>query len=104
MKAESTNKYQKERNIPVLVDSLQELFQEQGDKVTPTELAVRMEQKLHSHISQFFCRLYIHNPRVCFLPRNSYICWRDYIVPNLELLAERQAQFCQHDTNESDKS
>ena len=34
----------KERDIPVLLDSLQELFQEYGDQVTPTELAGRMEK------------------------------------------------------------
>jgi hypothetical protein len=51
MKAEDTNKYQKERDIPVLLDSLQELFQERGDTVTPTDLAQRMEEKLHRHIS-----------------------------------------------------
>ncbi len=33
MKAEDTNKYQKERDIPVILDSLQELFQERGDTV-----------------------------------------------------------------------
>ena len=43
----------KERDIPVLLDSLQELFQEYGDKVTPTELARRMEKKLHRHISPY---------------------------------------------------
>ena len=33
--------------IPVMLDSLQELFNEYGDKVTPTLLVELMERKLH---------------------------------------------------------
>src|SRR5271157_3693286 len=37
-------------DIPVMLDSLQELFQEHGDRVTPTLLVSRMEQKLHRRL------------------------------------------------------
>jgi len=37
-------------DIPVMLDCLQELFNEYGDKVTPTLLVERMERKLHRHV------------------------------------------------------
>jgi hypothetical protein len=37
-------------DIPVMLDSLQELFHEHGDTVTPTLLVRRMEQKLHKRL------------------------------------------------------
>ena len=36
-------------DIPVMLDALQELFDEYGDAVTPTLLVERMERKLHRH-------------------------------------------------------
>jgi hypothetical protein len=37
-------------DIPVMLDCLQELFNEYGDAVTPTLLVERIERKLHRHI------------------------------------------------------
>ena len=37
-------------DIPVMLDCLQELFNEYGDAVTPTLLVERMERKLHRHV------------------------------------------------------
>jgi len=37
-------------DIPVMLDCLQELFNEYGDEVTPTLLVERMESKLHRHM------------------------------------------------------
>jgi NADH:ubiquinone oxidoreductase subunit E len=42
------NKYSKELEYSALLDSLQELFEERGE-VTATDVAERMEQKLHRH-------------------------------------------------------
>jgi hypothetical protein len=104
MKAEYTNRYQKERDIPVLLDSLQELFQEHGDTVTPTDLAQRMEEKLHRHISPMFASYLYTTLGFVSRPRSNQMGRGYYIVPNQELLAERQAQFCKIETDESDKN
>jgi len=37
-------------DIAVILDSLQELFRERGDAVTPKQLAERMENKIHRHV------------------------------------------------------
>lgn len=78
-----------------MLDSLYELFQEHGDKVTATLIAARMERKLHRHI---------HHHRAAYLYRlmgfnairgNRYSDnSKYYVVPDLELLAEKRAQFC----------
>ena len=34
-------------DIPIILNSLQELFRERGDEVTPKQLAERMENKMH---------------------------------------------------------
>jgi len=94
----------KERDIPVLLDSLQELFQEYGDKVTPTELAERMEKKLRRHISPYVTAYLYTTLGFVSSPRSHYTGRGYYIVPNLKLLAEKRAQFCKTDNNESDKS
>jgi hypothetical protein len=89
------NTYQgREKDIVVLLDSLHDLFRESGDNVTPTQLAKRMEHKLgrpiHLHVA---AQLY---SSLGFVTRklrghgNRY-----YMIPNLELLAEKRAQFCQ---------
>jgi hypothetical protein len=94
----------KERDIPVLLDSLQELLQEQGDTVTPTDLAERMEEKLHRHIPPYFVSYLPTTLGFVSSPRSKYMGRGYYIVRNLELLAEKRAQCCQLNTNESDKS
>jgi hypothetical protein len=103
MKADEINKYQKERDIPVLLESLHELFQEQGDTVTPMDLAERMEKKLRRHQSLFVVSCLYTTLGFVSRAKPGQSRRRYYIVPNLELLAERQAQFCKIETDESDK-
>ena len=47
-------------DIPVMLDCLQELFNEYGDTVTPTLLVERMESKLHRHYVCMSSRTSIH--------------------------------------------
>ena len=79
-------------HIPVMLDTLQELFNEYGDAVTPTLLVERMERKLHRHLRmhdvayqytslEFVTKRLIGQQKYC-------------IIPNFELLAEKRAQFC----------
>ena len=84
-----------EEDIAAMLDSLQELFREYGNDVTATLIAERMEQKLHRHV---------HHHRAAFLYRlMGFDAIRGnghsdkskyYVVPNLELLAEKRGQFC----------
>jgi mannitol-specific phosphotransferase system IIBC component len=37
-------------DIAVILDSLQELFRERGETVTPKQLAERMENKMQRHV------------------------------------------------------
>jgi hypothetical protein len=104
MKSNANGYEPKERDIPVLLDSLQELFQEHGDTVTPTLLAERMEEKLYRHISPMIAFYLYTTPGFVSSPRSYYTGRGYFIVPNLKLLAERRAQFCQRNTNKSDKS
>jgi hypothetical protein len=105
MKSKDANGYEpKERDIPVLLDSLQELFQEHGDTVTPTLLAERMEEKLHRHISPYVVSYLYTTLGFVSSPRSKYQGRGYYVVPNPKLLAEKRAQFCQSNNNESDKS
>jgi len=83
-----------EEDIAAMLDSLQELFRECGNKVTATLIAERMERKLHRHV---------HHHRAAYLYRlMGFNAIRGnghpdkskyYVVPDLELLAEKQAQF-----------
>jgi hypothetical protein len=91
MNPKDTNKYQKELEYSALLDSLQELFQERGE-VTATDIAERMEQKLHRHVSTYAAG-YLYTT-LGFVARAKSGQTRYYIVPNLELLEERRAQFC----------
>jgi hypothetical protein len=101
MKSKDANRCEpKERDIPVLLDSLQE----HGDTVTPTDLAERMEEKLHRHISPYVASYLYTTLGFVSSPRSKYRGRGYYIVPNLELLAEKRAQFCQSNTDECDKS
>ena len=105
MKSKDANRYEpKERDIPVLLDSLQELFQEHGDVVTPTDLAERMEEKLRRHISPYVASYLYTTLEFVSSPRSKYPGRGYYIVRNLELLAEKRAQFCKIDIHSSDKN
>jgi hypothetical protein len=84
-----------EEDIAAMLDSLQELFQEYGNDVTATLIAERMEQKLHRHV---------HHHRSAYLYRlMGFNAMRGnehsdkskyYVIPDLQLLAEKRAQFC----------
>ena len=79
-------------DIPVMLDCLQELFNEYGDSVTPTLLVERMERKLHRHV-----RMYViaHQYTSLGFVTKRFSAQQKYcIIPNLELLAEIRAQFC----------
>ena len=78
-------------DIPVMLDCLQELFDEYGDAVTPTLLVERMESKLHRQVRMhvvaheytslgFVTKRITHNSNYC-------------IIPNPELLLELRAQY-----------
>jgi hypothetical protein len=91
-------------DIAAMLDSLQELFQEHGDKVTATLVARRMEKKLHRHVhyrlaSYLYILLGFETRRgQRLVDKGKY-----YVVPNPELLAEKRAQFCDAEINDSDK-
>jgi hypothetical protein len=81
-------------DVPVMLDSLQELFSEYGDTVTPTLLVDRMERKLnrrlHMHVvSHLYTSLGFVTKRATRYT-NCY-----FIIPNPELLAEKRVQFCE---------
>jgi hypothetical protein len=83
-------------DIAVILDSLQELFRERGDAVTPKQLAERMENKIHRHVhytyATYLCTL------LGFVTRNGIEAGdKDsrYIVFDPELLAQKRAQYCE---------
>jgi hypothetical protein len=91
-----------DEDITAMLDSLQELFQERGDKVTATLIAERMQQKLrrhiHHHRAAYLYRLLGFESRTGNRLTDNSKC---YVIPNLQLLAEKRAQFCR--VNVSDK-
>ena len=83
-------------DIAIILDSLQELFRERGDAVTPKQLAERMENKMHRHVhytyATYLCTL------LGFVTRNGIEAGdKDsrYIVFDPELLAQKRAQYCE---------
>ena len=82
-------------DIAIISDSLQELFRERGDAVTPKQLAERMEHKcnrsVHYTYATYLCSLLGFVTRKESKPgiRNSR-----YIVFDPELLAQKRAQYC----------
>ena len=86
----------KSNEVPVLLDSLQELFNELGDRVAPNDVAVRMSKKLNYTISL---------PQVAILMREAgFYCvsakkcngqMRRFIYRDLELLAKLQSESSQ---------
>jgi hypothetical protein len=87
-----------EEDTAAMLDSLLELFQENGDKVTATLIAERMESKLHRHI---------HHHRAAYLYRllGFYsTCGKGhddgskyYVIPDYDLLARCRVQYCNID-------
>jgi hypothetical protein len=82
-------------DFTVVLDSLEELFQENPDAVTPKLLAARMEQKSQRHIhytyATYLCRLlgFTTGKGISFVKRDT-----KYIVFDPELLAQKRAQYC----------
>ena len=82
-------------DIAVILDSLQELFRERGDAVTPKHLAERMEHKLHRHVhytyATYLCSVlgFVTRKGIVFGEKDTR-----YIVFDLELLAQKRAQYC----------
>ena len=84
-------------DIPVMLDCLQELFNEYGDKVTPTLLVERMERKLHRHVQM---HVVAHQyASLGFVTKRLNAQQKYSIIPNPELLAERRDQFCKVQKN-----
>ena len=78
-------------DIPVMLDWLQELFNEFGDAVTPTLLVERMETKLHRQV-----RMHVVAHEYTswgFVTKRLNTKQKYSIIPNLDLLAELRAQF-----------
>ncbi|MGA2527478.1 MAG: hypothetical protein ABSF79_12825 [Smithellaceae bacterium] len=83
----------KNEDILVMLDSLQELFQEQGDKVTPRQPATRMEQKLHRNVHYNFASyLFTLQGFVTKSVTNKDGGYSRFIVYNPELIAEQRAR------------
>ena len=84
-------------DILVMLDCLQELFNEYGDKVTPTLLVERMERKLHRHVQM---HVVAHQyTSLGFVTKRLNAKQKYSIIPNPELLAERRDQFCKVQKN-----
>jgi len=90
--------YYKE-DTTAMLDSLQELFQEHGDKVTATLVAERMEKKLHRHIhlnrAAYLYRILGFYSR-CGKGHNEGSKY--FIIPDHELLARCRMQYCKGNT------
>jgi hypothetical protein len=79
-------------DIPVMLDCLQELFNEYGEAVTPTLLVERMERKLHRHVRMH--DVAHQYTSLGFVTKRLNAKQKYSIIPNPELLAEIRAQFC----------
>jgi hypothetical protein len=78
-------------DIPVMLDCLQELFNEYGDAVTPTLLVERMEIKLHRQLRM---HVVAHEYTSLGFVTKRLNAKRKYsIIPNPDLLAKLRAQF-----------
>ena len=82
-------------DFTVVLDSLEELFKDNLDAVTPKLLAARMEQKLQRHIhytyATYLCRLmgFITKKGIGFGKWDTRC-----IVFDPELMAQKRAQYC----------
>ena len=84
-------------DIPVMLDSLQELFDEYGDAVTPTLLVERMGRKLHRQVRM---HVVAHQyTSLGFVTKRLNTKQKYSIIPNLELLEEMRAQFGRANSN-----
>jgi hypothetical protein len=82
-------------DFAVILDSLQELFRERGDSVTPKQLAERMEHKLNRSVhythATYLCTLLGFVTRQGNKPgdKNNH-----YVVFDAALLAQKRSQYC----------
>ena len=83
-------------DFTVVLDSLQELFQENPDVVTPKLIAARMEQKLQRHIHYTYAT-YLGSLLGFMTRKGIGFGKRDtrYIVFDPEQLAQKRAQYCE---------
>jgi hypothetical protein len=90
-----------EEDAAAMLDSLYELFQERGDKVTSTLVADRMESKIDRHISRnraaYLYRLLGFYSR-CGQGHDDGSKY--YIIPDFDLLALLRMKYCKMDPNE----
>jgi len=86
----------RKQDIAAMLDSLQELFQEYGDKVTPKHLAERMQQKLNEQVPLHMVS-YIYTILGFITRKTDDNKGGYYIIHNSKLLAEKRAQFCKAD-------
>ena len=102
MKTYDRSDHVKNRDIAAVLDSLDELFRESKDSVTPKQVTMRTEQKLRRPIN-------LHEVAyVCsslgFVTRRSGGKINGYcFIPNPELLTEKRAQFCAVDASDKNK-
>ena len=84
-----------EEDIVAMLDSLQDLFQEYGNNVRATLIAERVERKLHRHVHYHQAAyLYLLMGFDAIRGNGHSDKSKYYVVPNLDLLAEKRAQFC----------
>jgi len=90
-----------EEDAAVMLDSLYDLFQERGDKVTATLVAQRMESKLNRHVSRnraaYLYRLFGFYSR-CGQGNDDGSKY--YIVPDFDLLVRLRMKYCKSGTKD----
>jgi hypothetical protein len=93
-----------EEDIAAMLDSLQELFQEYGNDVTATLIAERMGKKLHRHV-HYHQAAYLYRLMGFDSIRGDKHSDKSkyYVVPDLQLLAEKRIQFCKINTLEKEE-
>jgi hypothetical protein len=88
-----------EEDTAAMLDSLHELFQERGDKITATLITERMESKLNRHIHRaaYLYRLLGFYSR-CGKGHDEGSKY--YVIPDFDLLARCRAQYCRAGAND----
>ena len=97
MKTDDRSKFRaRKEDIVALLDALNELFQENTNKVTPKQVAERMAQKLQKQIPLHMVADITASLGFITM-RGTKHSETNYIIPDWELLAERRAQFGKDD-------
>jgi len=103
LKTDDRSKFRaKEKDIIALLDALQELFQENRDKVTPKQVAERVGQKLHKQVTlHLVANAYTS---LGFITRKSNKSGEGYyLIPSPGLLTEKRVQFCKDAISSNDQ-